>query len=48
MGEADFRDEAVPKRLDEKADKLIKLRADIANLRLQGPAKVASFAEKPN
>src|SRR5215471_13073660 len=45
MGEAGVRDGDIPKRLDEKADELIKLRAEIARLR-RGPAELASFAEQ--
>jgi hypothetical protein len=43
MGEAAVRDEDIPNRLDENADELIKLRAEIARLKL-GPASLASFA----
>src|SRR5258708_7332987 len=45
MGEAGFRDEDIPQRLNEKADELIKLREEIAGLR-RGPAELASFAEQ--
>ena len=45
MGEAGFRDEDIPQRLNEKADELIKLREEIARLR-RGPAELASFAEQ--
>src|SRR5258706_4584534 len=45
MGEAGVRDEDIPKRLDEKAGELIKLREEIARLR-RGPAELASFAEQ--
>ena len=45
LGEAGVRDEEIPKRLDEKADELIKLRAEIAKLR-QGPAELAAYAQQ--
>jgi tetratricopeptide (TPR) repeat protein len=45
MGEAGVRDEDIPNRLDENADELIKLRAEIARLKL-GPASLASFAQQ--
>src|SRR5262249_11037012 len=45
MGEAGVRDEDIAKRLDEKADELVKLRGEIARLR-RGPAELASFAEQ--
>jgi tetratricopeptide (TPR) repeat protein len=45
MGDAGFSDEDIPKRLNGKADELIKLREEIAGLR-QAPANLASFAEK--
>src|SRR5580704_4361588 len=45
LGEAGVGDEDIAKRLDEKADELIKLRADIAKLR-QGPAELASYAQQ--
>jgi predicted translin family RNA/ssDNA-binding protein len=45
MGEAGVRDEEIPKRLDKKADELIKLREEIARLR-RGPAELASLAEQ--
>jgi tetratricopeptide (TPR) repeat protein len=45
MGEAGVRDEDIPKRLDEKADELIKLREESARLR-RGPAELTSFAEQ--
>jgi hypothetical protein len=43
MRETDAPDEDIPKRLDEKADELIELRAQIAR-RLRGPAELASSA----
>jgi len=45
MGEAGIRDEDIPKRIDEKADELLKLREESARLR-RGPAELASFAEQ--
>jgi tetratricopeptide (TPR) repeat protein len=45
LGEAGVRDEDIAKRLDEKADELIKLREDIGKLR-QGPPELASFAQQ--
>jgi tetratricopeptide (TPR) repeat protein len=45
LGEAGVSDEDVPKRLDEKANELIKLREEIAQLR-RGPPGLASFAQK--
>src|SRR5580692_2006792 len=45
LGEAGVGDENIAKRLDEKADELIKLRAEIAKLR-QGPAELASYAQQ--
>jgi hypothetical protein len=44
LGEAGVRDEDIAKRLDEKADELIKLREDISRLR-RGPPELASFAQ---
>jgi tetratricopeptide (TPR) repeat protein len=45
MGEAGVRDEDIAKRLEDKADELIKLREETARLR-QGPAELASFARQ--
>jgi tetratricopeptide (TPR) repeat protein len=45
MGEAGVRDDDIPRRLDEKADELLKLRAESDRLR-RGPAELASFAEQ--
>jgi hypothetical protein len=45
MGEAGVRDEDIAKRLDDKADELVKLREETALLR-QGPAELASFAQQ--
>jgi hypothetical protein len=45
LGEAGVLEEDIPKRLDEKADELIKLRQEIARLR-PGPAELASSTEK--
>ena len=45
LGEAGVRDEDISKRLDEKADELIKLRVEIAKLR-QGPAELAAYAQQ--
>ena len=45
MGEVGVRDEDIRKRLNEKADELIKLREEIARLQ-RGPAELASFAEQ--
>ena len=45
MGEAGVREEDIAKRLDDKADELLKLREEIARLR-QGPAELASFAQQ--
>jgi hypothetical protein len=46
MGETSFRDDDIPKRRDEKADAMIKLRPETASRRQQGPAELASFAQK--
>jgi hypothetical protein len=46
MGETSFRDDDTPKRCDEKADAMIKLRPETASRRQQGPAELASFAQK--
>jgi tetratricopeptide (TPR) repeat protein len=45
MGEAGVRDEDIPSRLDQNANELIKLRAEIARLKL-GPTSLASFAQQ--
>ena len=45
IGEAGVRDEDIAKRLDEKADELVKLREEVARLR-RGPAELASFAQQ--
>ena len=45
LGEAGVSDEAIPQRLDAKADELIKLREEIAQFR-QGPAELVSFAQR--
>src|SRR5262249_12535214 len=45
MGEVGVRDEDIPKRLNDKADELIKLREESARLQ-RGPAELASFAEQ--
>ena len=45
LGEAGVLDEDIPKRLDEKANELIKLREEIAQLR-RGPQELASFAQQ--
>ena len=45
MGEAGVRDEDIAKRLDEKADELTSLRAEITRLK-RGPASLASFAQQ--
>jgi tetratricopeptide (TPR) repeat protein len=45
LGEAGVSDEDIAKRLDGKADELIKLRAEIAKLR-QGPAELAAYAQQ--
>ena len=45
LGEAGVSDEDIPKRLDGKADELIKLREEIAQLR-RGPQELASFAQQ--
>jgi hypothetical protein len=45
LGEAGVRDDDIAKRLDEKADELIKLREETAKLR-QGPPELASFAQQ--
>jgi len=45
LGEARIPDEDIPKRLDEKADELLKLREEIVRLRL-GPAELVSFAQQ--
>ncbi len=45
LGEAGVKDEEIPKRLDEKADELIKLRAENDQLR-RGPPALASIAEE--
>lgn len=44
LGEAGVADEDIPKRLDDKADELIKLREEIAELR-RGAPELASFAQ---
>jgi len=45
LGEAGVKDEDIPKRLDEKADELIKLRAENDQLR-RGPPALAAIAEE--
>jgi hypothetical protein len=45
LGEAGVGDENIAKRLDEKADELIGLRAENAKLR-QGPAELAAYAQQ--
>jgi len=45
LGEAGVSEEAIPQRLDAKADELLKLREEIAQLR-QGPLELASFAQR--
>jgi len=45
LGEAGVADDNIAKRLDAKADELVKLREEIARLR-QGPAELASFAQR--
>jgi hypothetical protein len=45
MGEAGVRDEDIAKRLDDKADELVKLREETVLLR-QGPTELASFAQQ--
>jgi tetratricopeptide (TPR) repeat protein len=45
LGEAGVRDEDIAKRLDDKANELVKLRAEMARLR-QGPAELGSFAQQ--
>jgi tetratricopeptide (TPR) repeat protein len=45
LGEAGVSDEDIAKRLDQKADELVKLREEIGRLR-QGPAELASFAQQ--
>jgi hypothetical protein len=45
LGEAGVSDEALPQRLDAKADELLKMREEIAQLR-QGPVELASFAQR--
>jgi tetratricopeptide (TPR) repeat protein len=45
MGEVGVPDEDIPKRLDEKADELIKLREESARLR-RGPTRAASLAQE--
>jgi tetratricopeptide (TPR) repeat protein len=44
LGDAGVSDEDIARRLDAKADELVKLRQDIARLR-QGPAELTSFVE---
>jgi hypothetical protein len=46
LGEAGIREEDIPKRLDAKADELLKLRAEIKELR-HGPPTLASIAGPP-
>jgi soluble cytochrome b562 len=45
LGEAGIPEEDIPKRLDAKADELLKLRAEIKELR-RGPPTLASIAEE--
>jgi hypothetical protein len=45
LGEAGVGDQEIAKRLEEKADELIKLREETAKLR-QGPPELASFAQQ--
>jgi tetratricopeptide (TPR) repeat protein len=45
IGEVGVRDEDIARRLDEKANELIKLRTDLAKSK-QGPAALASFAQQ--
>jgi len=45
LGEAGVKDEDIPKRLDEKADELLKLRAENDQLR-RGPPALAAIAEE--
>src|SRR5262249_50862125 len=45
LGEAGVPGAGIARGLDEKADELVKLRAEIARLR-QGPAELASFAQQ--
>ncbi len=45
LGEAGVKDEDIPKRLDEKADELIKLRTENDELR-RGPPTLAAIAEE--
>jgi tetratricopeptide (TPR) repeat protein len=45
LGEGGVPEEAIPQRLDAKADELLRLRDEIAQLRL-GPVELASFAQR--
>jgi PAS domain-containing protein len=45
LGEAGVSEEAIPLRLDAKADELLKLREEIARFK-QGPVELASFAQR--
>jgi len=45
LGEAGVKDEDIPRRLEAKADELIKLRVEIDKLR-QGPPELAGFAKE--
>jgi Putative serine esterase (DUF676) len=45
MGEAGVPDQDIPKRLDEKANELVRLRAEIDRLR-RGPASLVSFGQQ--
>jgi tetratricopeptide (TPR) repeat protein len=45
LGEAGVPEDAIPQRLDAKADELLTLRDEIAQLR-QGPVELASFAQR--
>jgi len=45
LGEAGVSEEAIPQRLDAKADELLKLREEIAQLK-QGPVELALFAQR--
>jgi tetratricopeptide (TPR) repeat protein len=45
LGEGGVPEEAIPQRLDAKADELLRLRDEISQLRL-GPVELASFAQR--
>ncbi len=45
LGDAGVSEETIPLRLDAKADELLKMREEIAQLK-QGPVELASFAQR--